>query len=357
MTRKFAVTVFAMSLALTGCGGGGLSNVDGRKDATVLTPDSRAADAARPVDYLPAIGPAAEQPDAAAVDVGRSEDRAPGMGGQADLAILPDGAPVKDIGPSPPDMGIIQKDGSTDVHGTPDLATVFGDLGQDHNVDVPDGNHDANESEAGANFDSHVRDLGVADVMDDVGPGTPANCPNGPSCGGEVVGTWQVTSSCLSLSGNMDVELIGLGCPTVPVVGSLQVTGTWIAKANGTYTDNTTTRGSITFPLGPACLTISSVQVECSRVGPVLMAQGWNTATCSTDASGQCLCSATANQAGGIGVVSMYASTSGDYTTSGSGLNTDYSVDYWYCISGNTLTLTPKPTILPVTGTVVLQKN
>ena len=53
----------------------------------------------------------------------------------------------------------------------------------------------------------------------------------------------------------------------------------------------------------------------------------------------------------------MYASDSGTYTTSGSGLNTDGYVDYSYCVSGSTLTLTPKPTILPVTGTVVLQKG
>jgi hypothetical protein len=212
-------------------------------------------------------------------------------------------------------------------------------------------------SEAGSNFDSQVQDLGVADVMADIGPSTPANCPNGPACGGEVVGTWKVTSSCLTLSGEMDMSLTGLGCRTVPAVGSLQVTGTWTAKANGTYTDNTTTTGSVTFPLSPACLTISSVQVECSKVGAALTAVGWAVATCSTNASGQCLCSAIANQSGGIGVVSPFASTSGDYTTSGSGLNTDDFIDYWYCVSGNTLTLTPKPTILPLTGTVVLQKN
>jgi hypothetical protein len=270
------------------------------------------------------------------------------------------------MGPSPPDNGTILKDGSADVHNTPDLATLIGDLGQDHRVDAPDGNHDApstvteadaNEDEAGSNFDGNAQDLGEVDVTDDIGPSTPTNCPNGSACGGDVVGTWEVTSSCLTLSGNMDVELLGIGCPTVPVVGSLRVTGTWTAKANGTYTDNTTTTGSITFPLSAACRTVSSVNVECSRMGGVVTALGWDAATCSNNSSGQCICSATANQPGGIGVVSPYASTSGDYTTSGSGLNTDYSVDYWYCRSGNTLTLTPKPTILPVTGTVVLQNN
>ena len=59
----------------------------------------------------------------------------------------------------------------------------------------------------------------------------------------------------------MDVSLASLGCKTVPVTGSLQVTGTWTANSNGTYTDNTVTTGSVTFPLAAACLSVSSVNV------------------------------------------------------------------------------------------------
>ena len=51
------------------------------------------------------------------------------------------------------------------------------------------------------------------------------NCTNVAPCGGSVVGTWNVTSSCLKLSGDMDMSLASLGCPTVPVNGSLQTTG------------------------------------------------------------------------------------------------------------------------------------
>jgi hypothetical protein len=56
-------------------------------------------------------------------------------------------------------------------------------------------------------------------------------------------------------------------------------------------------------------------------------------------------------------VISPWASNTGTYTTSGSGLNTDTYVDYSYCVSGSKLTLTPKPTILPITGTVVLTSS
>ena len=183
----------------------------------------------------------------------------------------------------------------------------------------------------------------------------PADCPNGSSCGGDVVGTWKVTSACLSLSGNMDASLLGMGCPSVPIVGTMNVTGTWTANASGTYEDNTTTTGSITFPLTTQCLTVSSVKVECSKMGGQFDVLGWP-ATCSLE-NGQCNCSATANKAGGIGVVSQHADKTGTYTTSSGGLNTDDAVDYSYCVSGETLTLTPKPKFLPVKGTIVLQNT
>src|SRR5580692_12174797 len=64
------------------------------------------------------------------------------------------------------------------------------------------------------------------------GTGGAASCPNGTACGGSLIGTWNVSSSCLALSGDMDVSLASLGCKTVPVTGSLQVTGTWIANSN-----------------------------------------------------------------------------------------------------------------------------
>jgi hypothetical protein len=189
------------------------------------------------------------------------------------------------------------------------------------------------------------------------GTAAPQSCPNGSTCGGSVVGTWSVMSSCLTLAGDMDVVLASLGCQKVPVIGSLQVTGTWTANADGTYTDNTVTTGSITFPLAPACLSVSSVQVECSKAAGAISALGWKNTTCSTDTAGHCSCTASVTQNAGIGVISPWPMTTGNYTTSGSGLTVDEMVDYSYCTSGNTLTLTPKPTFSPMSGTVVLQKT
>src|SRR4051812_30158347 len=53
-------------------------------------------------------------------------------------------------------------------------------------------------------------------------PGAGAGtCSNVVPCGGNVVGTWNVTSSCLKLSGNMDASFVSLGCPSVPVTGTV----------------------------------------------------------------------------------------------------------------------------------------
>src|SRR5688572_25350661 len=83
------------------------------------------------------------------------------------------------------------------------------------------------------------------------GSGGPSNCSNVTACGGDVVGTWNVASSCLKLSGDMDISTTSLGCPTVPVDGFLQTSGTFTANADGTYSDNTMTTGNVTFPLAP----------------------------------------------------------------------------------------------------------
>ena len=72
--------------------------------------------------------------------------------------------------------------------------------------------------------------------------GAGPSCPDVAPCGGSVVGTWTVSpSSCLALAGDLDGWYLSLGCPKVPVTGTLTTTGTFTANADGTYTDNTTT--------------------------------------------------------------------------------------------------------------------
>ena len=178
-------------------------------------------------------------------------------------------------------------------------------------------------------------------------------CPNVSACGGSVVGTWNVTTSCLDISGDMDVSLGSLGCNTVPATGSLQTTGSFVANADGTYDDRTTTTGSVTFPLSPSCLTVSSVPVTCEKAGTIFPPLGWTSSTC-TSTNGQCSCTLTTTQHGGPGFIAPYTELNASYTTSGNELAID-ALKYSYCASGDTLTLTPKMAAL--TGTVKLQRE
>lgn len=182
------------------------------------------------------------------------------------------------------------------------------------------------------------------------------NCPNGTSCGGDVIGTWDVSSSCQTFSGDMDTVPGGLGCPKVPVVGTLKVTGTWTAKSDGTYDDKTKTTGTISFPLEPSCLTVSSAPVTCVDMRYAFTTLGWKNITCS-ETGGKCSCSGTTEVLGGLGTASPYASENGDYTTSGGELKLDGQLKLSYCTEGSKLTVTPQSDILPLKGTIVLQKS
>jgi len=187
-----------------------------------------------------------------------------------------------------------------------------------------------------------------------------ASCSDVTPCGGDVVGTWTVTSSCLKVTGELDLGLVGAGCPSAPVTGSLQVTGTWTANADGTYSDNTTTSGEEQFTLAPSCLVISSAPVTCDGAANLLKSLGYFSLTCRDVAGGGCTCSGTVQQTGAIGLVSPAPSTNGSYTTSGnevtiSGDSGD--TKYSYCVSARTVTMTPESTSPTMTGTIVLQKS
>ena len=184
-----------------------------------------------------------------------------------------------------------------------------------------------------------------------------ASCSDGVPCGGNLVGTWSVTSSCLQVSGQFDLSMYGFGCPSAPVTGSLQVTGTWTANSDGTYLDGTTTTGNEEFTLAPSCLTLSSTPVTCSGVSSVFTVLGYSHVACSDAASGGCNCTGTVQQTGTMGLLSVSPSTDGTYTTSSNVVTTQNGAQYSYCVSGNKTTFAPQGTSPTTTGTVVFQKT
>jgi hypothetical protein len=176
-----------------------------------------------------------------------------------------------------------------------------------------------------------------------------------------VVGTWNVTSSCLEVTGELNLSLLGAGCPSAPVTGSLQVTGTWTANSNTTYTDNTVTSGDEQITLAASCLVISSAPVTCDGAASLLPSGlGLSELNCPSAAGGGCNCSGTVKQTGTLGLASPAPSTSGNYTISGNVITITGDAgdtQYSYCVLGNKMTMTPLSNSPTMTGTIVLQKS
>lgn len=182
------------------------------------------------------------------------------------------------------------------------------------------------------------------------------SCSNVTPCGGSLVGTWTVTSSCLVVSGNLDLLPWGLGCASAPITGAYQVSGTWSANANGTYADDTITTGDEQVQMDAACLNISGTRTTCEQLGTLFGAVRGSPAACSSAAGGGCSCSTKIKQAGGIGSVTGDPSTSGEYTAFGNVVTADSQTTSSYCISGDTMTWIPRSMGPSITGAIVFHR-
>ena len=185
------------------------------------------------------------------------------------------------------------------------------------------------------------------------------SCSNGVPCGGDLVGTWTVTSSCLDIGGELGLSLVGTGCLSAQVAGSLHVTGTWTANADGTYADNTTTTGEVKFTLAPSCLVISSTPVSCDGAASVITSLGFESLACKPAADGGCQCSGTVNHSGSLGLLSVAPSTTGNYAISSNVVTiTGDAGDakYSYCATSDMLSVSPQSTSATLTGTLALHK-
>lgn len=223
------------------------------------------------------------------------------------------------------------------------------------NPEIPSGTGGSPASGGRSNQGGTVSNAGAVGSGGNPGKADPS-CTSVTACGGNVVGTWKVASSCLKVSGSLDLSIIGAGCPSAAVRGSLTATGTFTANANGTYADDTSTSGEEHFDLDPSCLVISSTQTDCAGAANIISSLGYSTVTCAPVSAGGCACSATIKQSGGPGLVSVFATPNGNYVTEGTQLTLDAQMPYAYCVSGNTMTWTPKPARPTESGTIVFEK-
>jgi hypothetical protein len=188
-------------------------------------------------------------------------------------------------------------------------------------------------------------------------------CTDVAACGGEVVGVWFASGSCLPLSGMADISNFGLGCKQVLAKGELDVTGNWTLSADGKISDNTTTTGAVEMELAAECLNISGTVTKCDRVPAQLESVGLKETVCvdSTVTTGGCTCNGKVNQMGSMAHVAFDTLKMGTYATAANKLTTMGidSVEYDYCVQGDIMTVTPKvpKDIGQLNGTVVFQKQ
>jgi hypothetical protein len=159
-------------------------------------------------------------------------------------------------------------------------------------------------------------------------------CGNSPPCGGNVVGSWSISSVCATVQPAM----ADASCPTATFsITNVSLTGTIVYNADLTYSADTTTLATENIALPTSCIVQQGVTLTCDQVSQQLSAaQGITSARCSTIATG-CSCA--------VGVT-VAAAVEGTYTTSASGLltlmNTNGTNQADFCVTGNSMTLSPR---------------
>lgn len=189
------------------------------------------------------------------------------------------------------------------------------------------------------------------------------SCSDVTACGGDVAGQWNARSSCLSVSGPLDISSLGLGCVSADISGSLEVSGRLSLTEDGQFVDGTTTEGSFALGIAPECRDISGTVVACEQLGGPFESWGFSSVTCLDVANGGCVCAGQVDQAGGLGHISPNASTSGSYSTGGVVLELSSTEPptrtYSYCALEDSLVITPtgRAALGTTQGTVVFERE
>lgn len=154
------------------------------------------------------------------------------------------------------------------------------------------------------------------------------------ACGGDVVGNWRITTSCLKATGTVALS----GCSTTATVtASLQATGTASYAADFTYSQAFLLSGTETIGLPAACLTMSGITLTCDQLNQALavtpLDPSLSSIHCSTAGGGGCNCVAN--------LTATTANETGTYVTAGTNLvttpSTGTSGSSGYCVKGTRL--------------------
>ena len=152
------------------------------------------------------------------------------------------------------------------------------------------------------------------------------SCDSVPACGGDIVGTWKVTDSCVSFAGDGSRSF----CPRLPLSLDLSVDGTVTYGADKTYqqTGTFTFEAELHFPT--SCLTIAGTTMTCDQLATYERTTNpvYQSLTCRAESAG-CACTGQS--------IDLPADESGTWTTSGNVLTSTHdgkSESSPYCVTG-----------------------
>ncbi|HXI60539.1 MAG TPA: hypothetical protein VNO55_30970 [Polyangia bacterium] len=179
-------------------------------------------------------------------------------------------------------------------------------------------------------------------------------CGNTAACGGDIVGTWTVTSSCVSATASM----FDSSCPGATIGNvNIKVTGTATYNADKTYTSSATFSGSESVTQPASCLSVNGSMASCAQLTQSLAGNpGFKSATCT--GTGGCTCNIVLND--------DTTMETGTYTTTAAGLLTETPAggaasQSDYCVKGKTMTDSPHAGSAmmgeSLSGTITLTKS
>jgi hypothetical protein len=162
------------------------------------------------------------------------------------------------------------------------------------------------------------------------------------ACGGDPVGNWEITSSCIKAKGTMDLS----STCSAGVNASASITGTSSFNADLSYSFSWLFSGSEAIGYPSACLTLGAQSLTCDDLSHNFMAATAGptlTGTCVAASGGGCRCNVTFNQFPMV--------EGGTYLTSGGMLtlnsDTGNSDPNGYCVQGNRMDLTVPAMMMP----------
>jgi hypothetical protein len=166
--------------------------------------------------------------------------------------------------------------------------------------------------------------------------GSSGSCGKVSPCGGDVVGTYNVSAACFDTAA-LSMNLIA-DCPGASAnISGLSVSGSASFNADTTYSVTETISATVSETLPASCLMMNGVTITCAQLDQaiqMLLTQipgTYQSAHCSGGSS--CTCTFT--------LVPQTTSETGTYTTSGTTITTTDSTGSTssseYCVQGNEL--------------------